>query len=66
MMDKYYQFGFWFLYPLGMYLAYYALMDGGRTKLGNALEGFALVAALILWPFASMLMMIVKTEMDRR
>jgi len=64
-MDKYYQFGFWFLYLLGMYLAYYALMDGGRIKLGNALEGFALVAALVFWPAASILMMAVNVN-DRR
>lgn len=61
-MDKYYQFGFWFLYILGMYPTYEALMDGGRIKLGNALEAVAMVAALILWPFASMLMMITKVN----
>jgi len=47
-----------------MYPTYDALMhdDQGKIKLGNALEGITLVLAVVLWPFASILMMIAKVN----
>jgi len=65
-MDKYYQFGFWFLYLLGMYPTYLALVaDGGKINTQKKAEVCFFIVALGLWWVTSILMMAVNVN-DRR